>query len=85
VRLDFGPALPASAAGTASAERGTPSCSAWRTAGWVTAGVGGSALPASGIAGLFAWNELGDFDCSSDPCVAADPAALDSYDTLRTL
>jgi hypothetical protein len=56
----------------------------WRTGGWVSAGIGGSLLVASGISGLVAWSKLDDFDCSRDPCQSPNRDDVDTYGSLRS-
>lgn len=56
----------------------------FRTAGWIAVGVGGSALLFSGIAGLVAYGQLDEFDCSAHPCRSSSSGDIDTYNGLRT-
>ena len=51
----------------------------WRTVGWSAVAVGGSVLALSGVAGLIAWNQKGELDCSRHPCRSSDPDQVESY------
>lgn len=88
--LDFGTIAPFDLGLTAqhgppsSGELGADTGAAWRTGGWVAVGVGGSALLFSGIAGLIAYGQLDDFDCSADPCRSSSSDDVDTYNSLRT-
>lgn len=88
--LDFGAAAPIDLGLTAqhghpgSGERVADTGAAWRTGGWIAVGVGGSAVLFSGVAGLIAYGQLDDFDCSADPCRGTSSDDVDTYNGLRT-
>lgn len=88
--LDFGATAPVDLG--LAVQRGAPSPgeldansgAVWRTSGWIAVGVGGSALLSSGVAGLIAYGQLDEFDCSADPCRSSSADDIDTYNGLRT-
>ena len=57
-----------------------------RTAGWITAGIGGAALAVGAVTGLVALSKKSDFDsspaCSDNRCAPSEQANADSYNRL---
>jgi uncharacterized membrane protein len=88
--LDFGTTAPVDLGLTkrpgapTAGELDTDAGAAWRTGGWIAVGVGGSALLFSGVAGLIAYGQLDEFDCSADPCRSSSADDIDTYNGLRT-
>jgi hypothetical protein len=56
-----------------------------RTVGWVTLGIGGASLAASGIVTAIALGKKSDLGCEENRCSPADRDEVDGYNSLRTV